>query len=97
MNIYNVYNQELERMHALLKWYLALPEAYSDPYRIHYGSSTGGPAGATTSTNSSRNPYHASKIFDRIQLLQEALIQAIKNNDQLVQEKVAELALTDAK
>lgn len=81
INLYGVYNEELTRMHALMQTYLQLPK---DPHG--YGS-----------INRGYQPHpsdHMPVIYQRIVELQNILIAALQSHDPLIQEKVAELALT---
>lgn len=82
INLYGVYNEELARMHELMKTYMTLPREPSSPY----GRYT---AGGNYTTHS-----ELPVIYERIQHLQNILIAALQSHDPLIQEKVAELALT---
>lgn len=82
INLYGVYNEELNRMHALMQTYLQLPK---DPH------------GGYGSINRGYQPHpsdHMPVIYQRIVELQNILIAALQSHDPLIQEKVAELALT---
>lgn len=82
INLYGVYNEELTRMHALMQTYLQLPK---DPH------------GGYGSINRGYQPHpsdHMPVIYQRIVELQNILIAALQSHDPLIQEKVAELALT---
>jgi hypothetical protein len=43
------------------------------------------------------NNYMIPEIYKRIVVIQDSLLEAAKNNDELIQQKVAELAFTDSK
>lgn len=81
INLYGIFNEELNRMHDLLKFTLSnINTTPSDPNifpQYHHKSKL--------------DPYH---IYNRIHELQEFLANAIKSHDPLIQEKIAELALT---
>lgn len=80
INLYSVYSDELARMHELVKMYLQLPK---DPYN---GINRHGGYGS---------PHDNLGVFyQRIVELQNILIAALQSHDPLIQEKVAELALT---
>lgn len=82
INLYGVYNQELARMHDLLKAGLASP----DQHTHHYGGINRGYTGHSS--------HLTEMVFNRIMELQNILIAALKTHDPAIQEKVAELALT---
>lgn len=84
INIYSVYDNELERMHTLLLHYMAMPK--DQDHRHGYP-----PPGMSGSSH-----VHAdlSVIYKRIQQLQDVLVKCIKERDEAIQDKVAELALT---
>lgn len=80
VNIYSVLNDELSRMHDLMKVYLNLPK---DP--ASYSSSS---LGAMVAPHTMVTP-----IYKRITEIQDILLKAIKEHDAIVQQKVAELAI----
>ena len=83
VNLYGAYNKELERMHALMQTYLQLPK--QDTYQQQRHGSYQPPS------------YHHGDIsvfWKRITQLQDVLIAALQSHDPIIQEKVAELALT---
>lgn len=83
LNLYGILDNELERMHALMHVYMQKPK------EDHY---------ARRSTMSPCKPTgEMSTIFARIVEMQDVLIAALKAHDPLIQEKVAELALTGTK
>jgi hypothetical protein len=43
------------------------------------------------------NNHMIPEIYKRIVVIQDSLLEAAKNNDELIQQKVAELAFTDSK
>ena len=84
INLYGVYNQELARMHELLK-----VSANQHDAQQHYGGINRGYTGHST--------HMTEMVFNRIMELQNILIAALKTHDPAIQEKVAELALTGNK
>jgi hypothetical protein len=79
MNVYSVLNDELNRMHDLMKLYLSLPRE---------------PTYASTSLGGSNMPHAmVTPIYKRIIEIQDILLKAVSEHDALVQEKVAELAM----
>ena len=79
INIYEVFDNELARMHSLLAIYMQLPKEES------YSRVTG-PSHTQT--------QHMSAIYKRIIDMQDILIKQFANHDEIIQNKVAELALT---
>lgn len=79
INIYEVYDNELARMHALLIHYMQLPT------ENNYSRVTG---------PSSSQYNQMSTIYKRLLEMQTHLIDAFKGRDEVIQNKVAELALT---
>ncbi len=81
-NLYHVVNEELARMHNLLEAeYRVNYDQYNSQYRM-----MGGPTGY---------PIDRSPIYQHIRELHHTLMEALKSHDALIQQKVAELALTD--
>lgn len=81
INIYTILDNELTRMHALLQTYLTLPK---DPPQ--YSS-------AHSSYASSSSHSGMPLFYNRICHIQDLLLQALVSHDEIIQEKVAELAL----
>lgn len=82
-NIYTVLDNELARMHSLLRMYLELPK--DSPHNTRYT-----PSSTTINTPS---PY-IGIIYKRILELQNAVLKAAGTADAEIQKAVAELALT---
>jgi hypothetical protein len=76
------------RMHALLQTYLTLPQSNA---QSHYSSSYGG---LSSGTSFSSSPTGMSEIYKRILKMQDMLLKAVTEHDTVIQEKIAELALT---
>lgn len=75
----------MARMHELLRTHLINPQAQNS-----YGSSYGG----LSSGSSFSYGATSSDIYRRLLSMQDMLIEAVRKHDGLIQEKVAELALT---
>lgn len=82
INIYQVYDSELERMHRLLHTYISLPQD-----QIGYSKNP-------TYSNTTGQNHQLGTIYKRILEMQNVLIKSFAERDELIQEKVAELALT---
>lgn len=80
VNAYMSLDNELERMHELLKLYMTLPQTQNT-----YASSN-----STFSPSKTNMP----EIYRRILEMQNVLLASVCSADKLIQEKVAELALT---
>ena len=85
INLYGVYNQELARMHDLMKTAMQNNQASHS-----YGSINHGYHGGS-------NNHLFEALYQRTLELQNVLIAALKTHDPAIQEKVAELALTGTK
>jgi hypothetical protein len=85
VNIYNTLDNELNRMHVLLMYYLSLPR---EQHINTYSSTSLG----SHQMNAPSNPQ-IPVIYKRISEMQEILLKAISEHDALVQQKVAELAM----
>jgi hypothetical protein len=79
MNIYDLVSQELTRMHDLLKTCVQT-SAKTDP-RSMYSTSYG-------------NELTDTVVWQRIIAMQDILMKALSERDVIIQEKIAELALT---
>jgi hypothetical protein len=78
VNLYGILDNELSRMHELMRVYLTLPK--EDIMTGRYASTnTTAPMG---------------EIYKRITALQDLLLQSVISHDKVLQEKIAELALT---
>lgn len=84
VNLYRVYNEELQRMHALMQTYLQLPK---DDNTYRRGSSY---------NQTYHSPSEMGVIWKRITELQDILIACLQTHDPAIQAKVAELALTSS-
>jgi hypothetical protein len=83
LNLYSILDNEMARMHSLLQAYMTLPQHNDTGYSgISHGSSFGAAR------------RDVPEIYKRIVKMQDLLIQAVAQHDPLIQEKVAELALT---
>lgn len=80
LNIYGVLDNELGRMHQLMLTYLALTQYPAQPYHSNHGSS--------------HSPADMSEFYKRITKMQDMLMGVAAKHDELIQQKVAELALT---
>jgi hypothetical protein len=78
-NIYTVLDNELARMHELLRIYMQLPNADDNNY---------------TYKKLPTNPSNMGTIYKRIIDLQNVVLMATKSADAEIQKAVAELALT---
>ena len=83
-------------MHDLFKVYLTLPK---EPVPYGYNQQYGGGASGGSSLGGSSNfgTQDLGVIYGRIIFLQNIIVEALKTNDTLIQEKVAEIALTGVK
>lgn len=84
INIYAILDNEMARMHALLQTYMTLPQ------KDHYTSSYGG---LSSSSSFSSHQNGIPQIYRRILDIQDLLLKALVSHDEIIQEKVAELAL----
>jgi hypothetical protein len=81
VNLYGILDNELQRMHDLLKVYMTLPK---DEMRYtHINSSTYMPQTSSI-----------SEIYKRILEIQSTLLENVITSDRSIQDKIAELALT---
>jgi hypothetical protein len=80
LNLYGVLDNELGRMHELLKTFISHTNAHRDPNSYPRYTSV--------------NDDNITEVFQRIVLVQNIIIKAVHKHDELVQDKVAELALT---
>lgn len=79
LNLYGILDNEMSRMHVLLQAYLS-----TSSQSVSYNSP---------------HPYTAAQtardIYDRILMMQDMLLKAVIAHDLVLQEKIAELALTE--
>ena len=87
VNIYSLADAELDRLHRLM--FEADRHAQMMSPSPHYSGSAAG------SFSSYSYPVDPRMVFDRIARLNDAILEGIRTTDTKVQEKVAELALTD--
>jgi len=80
VNLYGILDNELARMHELMQVYLKLP--------------TSQPGSYSNNVSMNSNHYHMPVIFEKISKIQDVLLQAVVSHDKVLQDKVAELALT---
>ena len=81
VNLYGILDNELSRMHDLMRIYLSLPKDQAiNTYSIHASPPSG-----------------MGKIFERIVGMQDLLLQSLISHDKELQERIAELALTGSK
>lgn len=85
VNLYGILDNELQRMHALMQTYLTLPQQPA-----HYNSAGGG---YTYNPAVSNMPM----IYQRIVEIQDLMLKALIAHDEVIQDKVAELALMGTK
>jgi len=88
LNLYGILDNELNRMHDLMRIYLSLPRDSQQQQQYTIYSSNG-----SLSVNNSG----MGKIYERIVNLQDLLLQSVISHDKVLQEKIAELALTGTK
>jgi hypothetical protein len=86
VNLYGILDNELSRMHDLMRVYLALPKE-----DIMYSQHTNGGRSSAVPQN------HLGEVYRRIVNLQDLLLQSLISHDKLLQERIAELALTGVK
>jgi len=82
VNLYGILDNELARMHDLMRIYLALPK--EEP--MYQQRTNGG--------HSSTSHGHLGEIYRRITTLQDLLLQSLISHDAELQNRIAELALT---
>lgn len=91
-NIYSLANAELERLHQLVV-------EMSRQHERHQHQQPMGYAGISSGAGMSSYPQYASSdltmIYHKIERFHEYLFKALETSDEKIQEKVAELALTD--
>jgi len=81
VNLYGILDNELTRMHQLMALLIQQPTEQHNDIGNHY-------------SHSSYSNNNMSAAFGRIVELQHILTQALIAHDKLLQEKIAELALT---
>lgn len=86
LNLYGILDNELSRMHDLMRVYLAMPKE-----ETMYGQHTNGGRSSMPPQN------HMGEIYRRITTLQDLLLQSLISHDKELQERIAELALTGVK
>lgn len=86
VNLYGAFNEELKRMHTLVANCLRHPQ---DPHAMMHRSYSSGLGGGYPNHAGSAEMFYA-----RIVEMQNVLIAALQSHDPIIQEKVAELALT---
>lgn len=84
LNLYGILDNEMSRMHALLQAYLALPSE-DNGYGVSHHRSF------------SSKRQDIPELYKRIIHMQDTLLTALASHDKLIQDKVAELALTGDK
>ena len=82
VNLYGILDNELARMHELMRIYLAPKED------IMYSQHTNGGRSSAVPQN------HLGEIYKRITTLQDLLLQSLISHDAELQNRIAELALT---
>lgn len=82
VNLYGILDNELSRMHDLMRVYLAMPKE-----EVMYGQHTNGRINSTPPQN------YMGEIYRRIATLQDLLLQSLISHDKELQERIAELAL----
>jgi hypothetical protein len=90
VNIYGILDNELTRMHALLQTYMTLPK--NDDYNSRYGG-----GGLSSSSSFSSHNTGIPMIYQRIMEIQDLMLKALVAHDEVIQAKIAELALTGDK
>jgi hypothetical protein len=81
LNVYGLMDNEMARMHDLFQVYLTMPKHNS----LHMNGTSYG-----------HQPSHTELpvIFNRIIEMQQIIMSSLAGSDELIQQKVAELALT---
>lgn len=87
LNLYGILDNEMARMHALLQAYMSLPQSNQSTHYSSYGGLSSGSAFGAS-------PSGMGEIYKRIVKMQDLLLTAVTEHDEVIQEKVAELALT---
>lgn len=87
LNLYGILDNEMARMHALMQTYLTLPQ--QQVVQNHHSSYGGLSSGASFSGHG-----NMPEIYKRILHMQDLLLKAVTSHDVVIQEKIAELALT---
>ena len=82
-NIYQVLDNELSRMHDLLKIAICNPQQHQQHTSLGVPYYSGHPSDAMTT-------------YKRIQQMQDIILSSFSNRDEKIQQMVAELALTGA-
>lgn len=83
VNLYGAFNEEMKRMHELVK--VCIQQNQHDEHRHQQ----------MMGRNYGYQPSHdASAFWQRIVQMQDIMIAALQSHDPIIQEKVAELALT---
>ena len=82
LNLYGILDNEMSRMHALMQTYLSLPTQHNPGY------------GGLSSSSSFSSHGNMSEIYKRILTMQDLLLHAVVHHDKIIQEKIAEMALT---
>lgn len=83
VNLYGILDNELSRMHDLMRVYLAMPKE-----DVMYGQHTNGGRSSMPPQN------YMGEVYRRITTLQDLLLQSLISHDKELQERIAELALT---
>lgn len=84
VNVYSLLDNELDRMHDLLRMYLAQAPREDGYYNNTFGQQP--PRGISS--------RHADHIYSRILEIQDSLRRSVETTDAHLQEKIAEFALT---
>jgi len=82
VNLYGIMDNELARMHELMRVYLTMPKE-----EIRYSQHGNGGL-------SSVPQNYLGEIYRRITTMQDLLLQSVISHDRELQERIAELALT---
>jgi hypothetical protein len=86
LNLYGILDNEMTRMHQLLQTYMTLPQEQT--YSRGGGLSSFGQTSPGT---------QIPMLYKRIIDMQDLLLKAVVAHDAVIQDKIAELALTGAK
>jgi hypothetical protein len=90
VNLYGILDNELQRLHELLKIQLSTPYV-TDSYQQTYTSAHVNIMGQHVYSGP------AATTYNRILVIQKLIIDSMLNHDEALQEKIAEFALTDVK
>lgn len=89
LNLYGILDNELARMHGLIHAFITVDQQSSVSHHNHNSYGPGGSPSAHT--------YDCAELYKRIVAMQDLLLHSVISHDKVLQERVAELALTGVK